>query len=113
MTSEKKKVNDHLFNGGKFSKYVENFNKINENILGPLKKSHAKIVRETVCFKDLKKNKIGNLLTDLNKSSPYPYPISIEYLENGSYFIVYQNKSYDLKYFTLAKEKSIEKKLKH
>lgn len=113
LISEKKKVNDHLFNGGKFSKYVENFNKINENILGPLKKSHAKIARETISFKDLKRNKIANLLTDLNKSSPYPYPISIEFLENGSYFIVYQNKSYDLKYFTLAKEKSIEKKLKH
>jgi hypothetical protein len=99
---EKTKLANEIFDG-KIKQFVRNKKKMTEQILGRFGYENM------ICLDDLNKRKLKNLIFSCEKSSKCS--IVIDMLDNGFYFIAYQNTNSTLVFFTLNDEEKSQEKI--
>jgi hypothetical protein len=99
---EKTKLANEIFDG-KIKQFIKNKKKITENVLGRFGYENM------ICLDDLNKRKLKNLIFSCEKSSKCS--IAIDMLDNGTYFIAYQNTNSTLVFFTLNDEEKSQEKI--
>lgn len=99
---EKNKLASEIFDG-KIKQFIRNKKKISEQILGRFGYENR------ISLDSLNKKKLKNLIFSCEKSSKCS--IVIDVLENGTYFVAYQNTNSTLVFFTLNDEEKSQEKI--